>query len=35
MSGAPLIAATWKEGAWVLGAFLFGLLLGRFGGRRS
>lgn len=35
MNGAPLIAATWKEAAWMIGAGLLGFLLGRFGGRRS
>lgn len=30
---APLVVATWKEGLWVLGAFLVGFLAGRLGGR--
>jgi hypothetical protein len=29
----PLIEATWKEGLWVLGSFLFGYLVGRWGHR--
>jgi hypothetical protein len=35
MSYQPLIAATWKEAAWMIAAGLFGFLVGRFGGRRS